>query len=510
MPEVLTPPSPTAERVDAERTIAFDEAVKNRDEKKLLTIAADSTGTPLSGVATSTAIKIGEGKQQFAQLIDPLEKKGGVATPEGRKEAVNIWKSTIDNPQWGTALIKYILGDKEGAAKQITGGDVKETIVYDVDGAQLIKRVNALGETLEVKDMKTNKLVLPEEYAKRKIGFSSLAETYAGQIDIIDTKARAEALVKNQTINNAWIAKFPVLKEQFVEIENNLMEFQNRKGDIPAELFARINRFNTQAQGTAASQSETKSILKQISENAASRKGEQISKALTSKLGLEGVWTLDGKGGITNEKGNTENIGELQQKNDAATISNQRSEDFKSIKADILKSEQLKGASGDLQGKLLRSLELADNIAKTTSELSKVGVPTFLSLPAAFNIENKLSQGRAQALQGQFSAEAMDEFKEFYKQAIKNYTGSQRPEPNQLESEFVKTPEYKALQSKYGAKIKDVMNEARFERPSAPAAPSKAAAKPPVQIPKGYKKVGKTPDGKDVYRTPEGKQVVEE
>jgi len=509
MAEVFTPNAP-AERVEADNTIAFNNAVNNRDERSLLTIAANTTGTPMSEAATSTAIKIGEGKQQFAQLIDPLEKKGGVATPEGRKEVVNIWKSTIDNPQWGTALIKYILGDKEGAAKQITGGDVKETIVFDNNGVQLKKRVNALGETLEVLDLKTGKPVLPEEYNDRKIGFTAYGETLAGKVSDIDIKARTESLLANQKKNNAWAAKFPVLGAQFQEINDNLMEFQSRKGDIPADVFARIMRFNTQAQGTSASQGETKSVLDQLSKNAGFRSGEQVSKSIASQLGLEGVWTFNGKGGITNDKGDTQSLGELQQKNDSKTISNQRSEDLKSIKTDILKSEQLKGASGDLQAKLLRSLELADNIARTTAELSKDGTPTFLSLPAAFNIENKLSQGRAQALQGMFSAEAMEEFKVYYDKAIKNYGAGQRPEPNEIEANFVKTPEYKALQSKYGARIKDVMNEARFERPSAPAAPSKAAAKPPVQIPKGYKKVGKTPDGKDVYRTPEGKQVVEE
>ena len=508
MAEVFTPQAP-ADRLEAERAIAFDEAVKNRDEKGLLKIAVDSSGTPMSNTAIEAATKIGANKQQFVKVIEPLEKKGGIATPEGRQEVVNIWKSTIDNPQWGTALIKYILGDKEGAARQITGGDVKETTVFDNNGIQLRKRVNALGETLDVIDLKTGKPVLPEEYNDRKIGFSTYGETLAGKISDIDIKARTEALVANQEKNNAWAAKFPVLGEQYQEIHDNLMEFQNRKGDIPAELFSRIMRFNTQAQGNSASESETNSVLDQLSKNAGFRNGEQVSKSIASQLGLEGVWTFNGKGGVTNDKGDTKNLGELQQKNSSKNINKERTENFNSIKSDILKSEQLKGASGDLQAKLLRSLELSDSIAKTTSELSRKGTPTFLSLPAAFNIENKLSQGRAQALQGMFSAEAMNEFKVFYDKAIKNYGPSQRPEPNELEANFVKTEAYKALQSKYGARIKDVMNEARSEPPSTPATPSKAAARPPTPIPKGYTKIGKTPEGKDVYRTPEGKQVVE-
>ena len=76
MAEVFTPNAP-AERVEADNTIAFNNAVNNRDERSLLTIAANTTGTPMSEAATSTAIKIGEGKQQFAQLIDPLEKRVG-------------------------------------------------------------------------------------------------------------------------------------------------------------------------------------------------------------------------------------------------------------------------------------------------------------------------------------------------------------------------------------------------------------------------------------------------
>lgn len=521
MPVDFAPTSGT-DRNDAENIVKFDSAVASRDPKALVQVAQNSFGTPMAETALQTAQLIDNRQKEFANTLAPLEAKGGASTPEGRQEVVKIWKNTAENPQWGTALVKYLLGDKEGAAKQITGGNVEEKIVFDVNGNQLQKRVNSLGETLGVIDLKTGKPVLPEEYADRKVGFGTFAETMGGKMAAIDADKRANALAENQKTNNAWSARMPVLGQQFAEIHDNLMELQSKKGDIPADIFARLMRFNTQAQGSSASQSEANSTLDQLSKNSGFRSGEQISKGLSSQLGLEGVWTFNGKGGITNDKGETKSLGELQQKNSSANKSNEQTQNFNSLKTDILKSEQLRGMDPTLQAKLLRTLELSQNIAKETGDLtSKVGAPSFLSLPAAFNIENKYAQARAQSLQGMFSAEAMNEFKKYYDDAIKNYKPGQLPEPNELEANFVKTGIYKSLQNKYAIKIKDTMNEVRSEAPSkteavpapkAPVAAPKATVgkAPPTSIPAGYTRIGKTREGKAIYRTPDNKQVVEQ
>tara|TARA_R110002126_G_scaffold90876_1_gene216530 strand:+ start:609 stop:2207 length:1599 start_codon:yes stop_codon:yes gene_type:complete len=522
MPAVFTPNS-ASERTNLENTASFDAAVTNRDPKALIQVAQNSYGTPMSEVALETAKKIDENQRSFNDIVAPLEAKGGASTPEGRQEVVKIWKNTTENPQWGTALVKYLLGDKAGAAKQITGGDVTQTNVFDVDGNLLQKRVNALGETLGVIDLKTGKPVLPEEYADRKVGFSAFGDTMAGKMAAISAEERAKSFVGNQAINNAWAAKFPVLGKQFEEIYDNLGEIQSRKGEISADVYAKVMQFSTRAQGESASDSEAKGILGQLTKNAGFRAGEQVSKSLASSFGVEGLWTFDGKGGIVNDKGQTKSLGELEQNTNSTSRNNERTESYNSIRADILKSAQLQGMSSDLQAKLLRSLELAQSIAKETSALSgSVGTPSFLSLPSAYSIENKMSQAKAQSLQGMFSAEAMTEYKKYYDDTVKHFKPGQLPAPNELEANFVKTKIYKDLQNKYAAKIKDTMNENRSEpvakvgvspvekiAPSSKPLPNIGKA-PPSKIPTGYEKIGKTPEGKSVYRTPEGKQVVEQ
>ena len=507
MTEVFTP-NAAAERSNVQATIDYDTAVADRDAKALLTIATNNVGTPIADIAVQTAQNITAKKQDFDEKIGGIEKKGGANTPEGRKEIANVWRKTSDNPQWGTALIHVLMGDKTGALKQITGGDISERIVFDNEGNMLRKRVNAVGETLDVVDLKNNRLVMPQEYDQRKIGFSTLAETLAGKTQAIDYESRAKSLNENRTINNAWAAKFPELGQKYQEIESNLSQIQARKGEIPADLYAKLIKFTSQSQGQAASQNANNTVLNQWNQGAGVRAGEQISKSLTGQLGLEGVWSFNGKGGIVNDKGQTKSFSELQQAQNSNSIASENTKNFNQTKADILKEAQIGRLDQNLQKLLLRSLELSDTIGRDVLDLSsKVGTPSFISLPAAFSVENKLAQGRAQALQGMFSAEAMNEFQEYYKDSIKNYSPGQLPQQNELEANFVKTRRYKDLQSKYATQIKNVINEATPDKPA--EAKSKEPVAPKTKIPEGYKRVGRTPDGKAVYRTPDGKQVTE-
>lgn len=454
-----------AEQRDANDTsVSYDLAIANRDPKSLMSIAQQNFGTPIADAAIEHAQQIQQRTDKFNSVVAPIDKQGGAATPEGKLAAVNAWKNTTENPQYGTAIIKYLMGDKAGAAKQITGGDVAERIVYDLNGNQLQKRTNALGETLAVIDMKTGQPVMPEEYASRGVGLSTYGETLASKAAVLSTEARVKSLEENNKINNAWATKMPALGAQYKEIHDNLQLINSVKGELPAELYAKLIQNTTQAQGSAASASQSSSLLDQANNAANSKEGTVISKGITTGLGLPGVFTSNGKGGIVSDKGVTMSMGELAQKQSSKNSSAENTKNITQTKADILKFAALSGMDNKTQTLLLRTLDLSKNIADQTLELTNsVGIPKFLSLPSSFGVEDKYAQGRAQALQGMFSAEAIDEFNKYYKDSIKNYKQGQIPAQNELEANFVKTDAYKRLQDKYADGIHDVLSEAQTQ-----------------------------------------------
>ena len=126
--------------------VKADSAIANRDVPALTQLAKDSIGTPQSGVLVELANKIKTTSDEFNKLVDPINKTGGTNTPEGRQQIAITFETVADRPQWGTALLKYVLGDKAGAVKQITGGDITKSITYDKNGDQILETKNQLGE----------------------------------------------------------------------------------------------------------------------------------------------------------------------------------------------------------------------------------------------------------------------------------------------------------------------------------------------------------------------------
>jgi len=70
-----------------------DAAIENRDVQGLTQIAKDTIGTPASEVALRLAQTIEKGAADFSKMVAPIEKAGGVGTPEGRIEVANTFQT---------------------------------------------------------------------------------------------------------------------------------------------------------------------------------------------------------------------------------------------------------------------------------------------------------------------------------------------------------------------------------------------------------------------------------
>ena len=461
----------------------YEVAVANRDPNALVSLAKETVGTPLSQISLFAANNINSKLQEFDSLTSKIASAGGAGTPEGRMAVADTWKTVKDNPQWGDALLRYVLGDKQGAAKMITGGDITTRITFDKYGKQIKEQINALGEKVDVVDLETGKPIGMADYAKRGGGLPAWENTLGNLLEKENLKTNITKLNENVEKNNAWSAKTAALTPKYSELGDIFANLKNK--DIAPDVLSKVFQFANQSMGSTAAQSNNKSILNQWNQGVGFRTGEQVSKSVASQFGLPaGTWTFNGKGGITNEKGETKNFSELEQAQNTNNVSQENTKNFNQTQADLLKYLKTAKLNDADQTQLLRALELSRDISREQLELvGKHGTPTFLTLPSAFNLEDQYSRGRVQALQGASNAEVMDAFTKFYNKAIQNYGPGQAPKPNEIENAFTNSDEYKNIQAKYLGITKQILSEPRKFESSAktqgPVAPKPKTAVAP-------------------------------
>ena len=447
----------------------YEVAVANRDPNALVSLAKETVGTPLSQISLYAADSINKKAQEFDALTSKIAQAGGAGTPEGRMAVADTWKTVKDNPQWGDALLRYVLGDKQGAARMITGGDITTRITFDKYGKQIKEQINALGEKVDVVDLETGKPIGMADYAKRGGGLPTWENTLGNLLEKENLKTNITKLNENVEKNNAWSAKTAALTPKYSELGDIFASLKNK--DISPDALAKVFQFANQSMGATAAQSNNKSILNQWNQGVGFRTGEQVSKSVASQFGLPaGTWTFNGKGGVTNEKGETKSFSELEQAQNTNNVSQENTKNFNQTQADLLKYLKTSKLNDADQTQLMRALELSRDIGREQLELvAKHGTPTFLTLPSAFNLEDQYSRGRVQALQGASNAEVMDAFTKFYNKAIQNYGPGQAPKPNEIENAFTNSDEYKNIQAKYLGITKDILSEPRKFQSSAKA-----------------------------------------
>ena len=472
-------PDQTVQDAAVKTDQSFNNAISSRNTGQLLDIAKTNPNTPIADAAVSAVQHITNKAKEFASVIAPIDKAGGPGTPEGNLAVADAWTSAKDHPQWGTALISYLMGDKQNALNLVTGGKTEQKITYDKNGTSYRKTTNALGETVNVVDQQTGMPISPKDYDTLGIGYSSYADTQAGQVEKANKEANLAALKTSQVKNNSWSALTDVHAPMFKEIYNNLGQI---KSDLTPEQYADIfSRVNSSV-GSAAAQSSNKSLLNQFNNGVGFKVGEQVSKQVAANMGLEGVWSFNGKGGVTNDKGETKSFSELEQKQNTNNVSAENTKRFDQTQESAMKYAKLNGLSDEATTRLLRTIQLSHQIGQDQLELTnKVGKPMIVSLPGAFGIEDKQGQGRAQALQGMYNNEVMQAYRDWSNKEMVGYNNTKTvPDPSVLEANFVKSPQYLELKDKYAKQIQGVYNES-YVKPQA-AAPAKPTPKAPPAI----------------------------
>ena len=493
-PQPATVPNPNA---------IADAAIENRDVQGLTQIAKDTIGTPASDVAMRLAQTIEKGAADFNKLVAPIEKAGGVGTPQGNIQVANVFQSTVDNPRFGTALLKYVLGDKMGAVKQITGGDITKKISYDNNGNQIEETHNALGEALSYFDPQQKRNLTKEEYAQRVGGISSWENTLKGRTEALTREESTKLFVKEEQQANNW---YQLLQGQKPLLQENYNTLQRFKTDLDPTLYNKIIASVSQSLGEASSKSNSKSALNQLTDALARGESVKVDDRIASALRLNPKLigtSLEVKGDQLVSKDNSFKVdaGKLKSLQETDTIGSENSKNAAQTMASIFEAERLGKINSNAAQQLRRVIENSQRMGTELSQATdKFGKPSFISLPTSASFVDKQAQTLAQTLTGLQNADQMENYIKYRRNAVDGHTRTNTvPLPGQIGTNYTLQPLSKEIRKFYADEIGKVMNQeftarrtptdssievsfpqseaAPAARPSAPVAPPKAQPK---------------------------------
>ena len=494
---VTLPPSPTQRE---------DDALINRDVKQLTNIAKDNIGTPAGEVALSAAKGIEERASRFGQVVAPIDKAGGVATQEGRVEIAKQFKTIADHPQWGNALLAYVMGDKKSAYLQVTGGNIKTNVTYDNAGNQILEKTNELGEPVSYYDRKEKRFLTEDEYAKRVGGISQWENTLKGKLTRETQKLNNEAFQKDEEAANNWHQLFQSQKQLHQE---NLDFLTKVKTDLPPALYNKIVGSVSQSLGQANASSNGKSVFNQIQDSVSNGKSVTVTEKMAGTLGVppNTVLKLSANGEYleSTDKKHSVSINKLKAQTDTENINKEATQNASQTMSSIAEAERLGQLTPVQAQKLRRVIEnsqtMGREIAVTTE---KYGKPSFVSLPTSANFVDKQAQVMAQSLQALQNADQMDSYINYRKDAKRGYEESNTvPAPGEIGTNYLKQNTPKEIRNHYSNLINGVMDAEYIAKNAKPAAPAAAAtqttrASSPVAPPArttSVPKVGTVEDG---------------
>jgi hypothetical protein len=498
----------------------YDAAVESRDVPSLIQSAKDNIDTPASGLFLRAAKIIDKNQKEFQSLTAPIDQKGGTQTPDGRMEIVKQFETTADRPMWGTALLKYVMGDKAGAVKQITGGDITTKITYDNGGNQIEEKVNELGEPVSYFDRKSGRMLTKEEYANRVGGISSWSNTLYGLTEA-ERRKQNLATEQNETAQtNYWTGLTQSHAGLWKQIHGTLNQM---KSDLPSNLYNQIIETTSSSAGQASSRSKSDAILNQLNDAASRGEGTKLSDTVAAELGGRGkILQIKGDRVVSTDGSFNESINKLRQKQSTESQNAEATSNAQKTRESILEAKRL-GQLTDAQANQLKFvLDASQRIGKETMEaVDKFGKPSFISLPSTSSMVDKQAQFMAQALQGMHNAEQMMVYKNYRDDALQGYRqANQLPSPGEIAAQYSKTGGFKDLQDFYSNEIGNVLSKSYSAKPeqqaktakpaaqggAAPQQKGEAAPAPvPFGVPYGSVKTGKFSNtGAPVYKAPDG------
>jgi hypothetical protein len=470
--------------VAASPTQREDDAIANRDVKGLVNIARDNIGTPTADIAMKVAKGIEERTSKFNSLVKPIDEKGGVATPDGRMEFVKQFQTTADKPQWGNALISYVLGDKKAAVLQVTGGAVSSKVTFDNNGDMILEKVNELGEPVSYTDRKTGRPISEAEYAKRVGGISAWSNTLKGKLEQETRTKSQEAFLKDEESANHWHQLTQNQKQFHAENYDTLSKL---KSDLPSGLYNKIIGSVSQSLGQANASSTGKSVFNQIADRVGRGESVTVTDKMAGTLNVPVGTVLRLSGDHLVDTSNKYNVSmdKLKAQTDTENINKEATQNASQTMSSIAEAERLGQLNSIEAAKLRRVIENSQNMGRELAiATEKYGKPSFVSLPTSASFIDKQAQVMAQSLQGMQNADQMDSYIKYRREANAGYKETNTvPLPGEIGTNYLKQEAPKVIRQIYSDEISKVMDKEYAAKrikaePTVSATQSKSAAVP--------------------------------
>lgn len=426
----------------------FDTAVDSGDPKLMLKVAQVNADTPVGVAATAVADLFYKGQKAVDEMMAPIEKAGGLQTPEGRmqvaKQAQTYFKQ--DDPKIFDAFIYSITGNRKMAQAMLTGGDVQYKTFVDKNGNQYQVGFNALGKIIDAEDIKGRK-ISKEEFDALKIG----RQSYENTLDYLQSKQinennTAEWQAKQKRDANAATTYNGVIAPLAARMYDDLEFVKNL--DIDPKQRSEMLRFANTALGASSSLTQGQQTLKQMQSQASANIGKDVGEGEIKSLGLPaGIYSYTDKGIVNKKSGESYSFNELGQMQTSASKSNEIDAKYTQNKQDFAKYLQTTGLTKEQQDRVLRVFDASKEIGKSLLKLESEGAPRFLFTPNASDAEDPygLIQGKnIQLLTNQKLLEMNAEYNRGALQAAQR-KGGILPNPAEIEAGFSRTPEFRQI-----------------------------------------------------------------
>ena len=482
-PVAIINPDQTAQNNEVKAQQTFDAAVDNRDTKQLASVYQNNPKSPVGQAALDAVNHINNTASKFQSIVEPVDKAGGPGTPAGNIAAAKQFETVKDHPQLGSALVAYLMGQKDVAFNLATGGQEKDSVEFGKDGGRFIRTTNALGQTVKVTDSQGNQLN-PQQVDDLGLGYSSYESTQKAKLEVENKKARQEASQLDTQAANAWGNQADSHARLIAPLIGGIQEI---KSQIPLAQWQKIIGTVNQGTSVGAGGSTSNQTIdnKQVSTTTGEGKsgggkvGGSVGGAEGSAIGISGAL----QAGAETKSGQTTSGG--TQTTAGATTRQDREQTLAKNKESLLAEAQAAGIKDPKQlAVLMRTFDVMAQIKQEQGDLaSKYNKPSFISLIGATKLGDQQSQLEAQMLQVLHNGEQMRAYQPFYNGSMAAFKKTNTaPDFGQIESEFVnRSSDHEDISNKYATFIGDAINRnAKDAAAAAVETPSLAAAPPPA------------------------------
>lgn len=484
---VINPDQAAQENAEKQKQ-TYDAAIDSRDTKQLAGIYQTDPKSSVGQAALDAVNHINKTANKFQSIVDPVDKAGGPGTPGGNIAAAKQFETVKDHPQLGSALVAYLMGQKEAAFNLATGGQEKDSVEFGKDGGRFIRTTNALGQTVKVTDAQGNNLN-PQQVEDLGIGYSSYEATQKAKLEIENKKARQERSQIDTQSANDWFNQGDAHARLIAPL---IGEIQKLKTQIPLDKWQKIiGTVNTGTSvGTGGSTSEQKLGTKSATTNTGEEKSGNVGGGGSVGGGENAVGGISAKAGASASTKSGTSVTGTDQNISGKTSRQDREQTLAKNKESLLAEAQAAGIKDPKQLAILtRTFDVMAQIKQEQADLaSTVKKPSFVSLVNATKLGDQQSQLEAQMLQVLHNNEQLHAYQPFYNDSISTFRKTNTvPDFGQIESQFVsKSKEHEGISNKYAGFINEALarnaQDAAITTPAAPAAPgaTEAGTPPPA------------------------------